>query len=64
MGEDIGGIAVHIAARVLEEAAADEVWTSRTVKDLVVGSRFRFTESGAYRFKGVAGEWPLYTVVQ
>jgi class 3 adenylate cyclase len=64
MGEDIGGIAVHIAARVLEEAAADEVWTSRTVKDLVVGSRFKFTESGTYRFKGVAGEWPLYTVEQ
>jgi class 3 adenylate cyclase len=62
MGKDIGGIAVHIAARVLEEAAADEVWASRTVKDLVVGSHFKFMQSGTYRLKGVVGDWPLYSV--
>jgi class 3 adenylate cyclase len=62
MGKDIGGIAVHIAARVLEKAAADEVWASRTVKDLVVGSHFKFMEGGTYQLKGVAGDWPLYSV--
>jgi class 3 adenylate cyclase len=64
IGKDIGGIAVHIAARVLEEASADEVWASRTVKDLVVGSNFEFTQSGTYRLRGVAGDWPLYSVQQ
>lgn len=47
MGNDIGGIAVYIAARVLEKAAADEVWASRTVKDLVVGSHFKFMDVSA-----------------
>lgn len=64
MGKDIGGIAVHIAARVLERATANEVWASRTVKDLVVGSNFKFMESGTYQLKGVAGDWPLYSVQQ
>ena len=62
MDDDIGGIAVHIAARVLENARASEVWSSRTVKDLVVGSSFRFSEQGTYRLKGVAGAWPLFAV--
>lgn len=59
---DVGGIAIHIAARVLEQASANEVWTSRTVKDLVVGSRFKFTDRGIYRLKGLAGDWTLYRV--
>jgi len=62
MGKDVGGIAVNIAARVLAEAAAKEVWASRTVKDLVVGSGFRFTERGTYGLKGVPGEWALFSV--
>jgi len=62
MGEDIGGISVNIAARVLAEAANNEVWTSRTVKDLVVGSGFEFTEKGNYSLKGVPGEWGLFSV--
>lgn len=62
MGEDVGGIAVNIAARVLAEAAANEVWVSRTVKDLVVGSGFEFTEKGNYGLKGVPGEWSLFSV--
>jgi class 3 adenylate cyclase len=62
MGEDVGGIAVNIAARVLAEAASNEIWTSRTVKDLVVGSGFRFTEKGSYGLKGVPGEWSLFSV--
>jgi len=62
MGEDVGGLAVNIAARVLAEAAADEIWVSRTVKDLVVGSGFKFTEKGIYSLKGVPGAWGLYAV--
>lgn len=62
MGEDIGGIAVNIAARVLAEAADNELWVSRTVKDLVVGSGFKFAERGSYGLKGVPGEWSLFSV--
>jgi class 3 adenylate cyclase len=62
IGSDVGGITVHTAARVLAEAQANEVWTSRTVKDLVAGSRFKFSERGTYTLKGVSGEWPLFTV--
>jgi class 3 adenylate cyclase/alpha-beta hydrolase superfamily lysophospholipase len=62
IGADVGGIAVHTAARVLAKAKANEVWTSRTVKDLVAGSRFKFTERGTYSLKGVSGGWPLFTV--
>ena len=61
MGDDVGGIAVNIAARVLAEAAENEVWVSRTVKYLVVGSVFTFTERGTYNLKGVPGEWSLYS---
>ena len=43
-------------------AKANEVWTSRTVKDLVAGSRFKFSERGTYTLKGVSGDWPLFTV--
>lgn len=62
MGEDVGGIAVNIAARVLAEASNNEVWVSRTVKDLVVGSGFEFTEKGTHSLKGVPGEWGLFSV--
>jgi class 3 adenylate cyclase len=62
MGDDVGGIAVNIAARVLAEAADNEVWVSRTVKDLVVGSGFTFEERGTHNLKGVPGEWSLYSV--
>jgi class 3 adenylate cyclase len=64
IGDDVGGIAVHTAARVLAEAKAGEVWASRTVKDLVAGSRLRFSERGTYSLKGVSGDWPLFTVEQ
>jgi class 3 adenylate cyclase len=59
---DVGGIGVHIAARVLENAQPSQVWTSRTVKDLVVGSKFRFSERGTYHLEGVEGDWPLFAV--
>ena len=63
IGEDVGGIAVHMAARILAEARAGEVWTSGTVKDLVIGSSLKFSERGTYSLKGVSGDWPLHAVV-
>ena len=62
MEQDIGGLAVHIAARVLAQAQANEVWLSRTVKDLVVGSGFEFSDRGDFSLKGIPGEWRLFTV--
>ena len=59
-GEDVGGIAVHIAARISSEAEASEVLTSSTVKDLVVGSGLTFLERGSRVLKGVEGEWRLF----
>ena len=64
IGEDVGGIAVHTAARVLGKSEPGEVWTSRTVRDLVAGSKFRFTERGAHQLKGISGEWPLFSVAE
>jgi class 3 adenylate cyclase len=60
MGDDIGGIAVHIAARVSALAGASEVLVSRTVKDLVAGSGLEFSERGAHELKGVPDSWELY----
>jgi class 3 adenylate cyclase len=60
VGDHIRGIAVHIAARVMALAGAGEILCSRTVKDLVAGSGFRFTDRGTHRLKGVADEWQLY----
>jgi class 3 adenylate cyclase len=62
LGDDIGGIAVHIAARVLAQAGAGEIWCSRTVKDLVAGSGFAFTDRGTRSLKGVPDSWQLYAV--
>jgi class 3 adenylate cyclase len=62
LGEDIGGIAVHIAARVLSKAGVGEILCSRTVKDLVAGAGFAFTNRGAHRLKGVPDQWQLYAV--
>ena len=59
---DLGGIAVHIGARVAAEADAGEVLVSSTVKDLVVGSGIEFADRGSAELKGVPGEWRLYAV--
>jgi pimeloyl-ACP methyl ester carboxylesterase len=58
----IGGIAVHIGARVAREAQAGEVLVSSTVKDLVAGSGLLFREHGVARLKGVPDEWRLFAV--
>ena len=62
MDEDIGGIAVHIAARVSANAGPGEVVVSRTVKDLVAGSGIAFADRGTHTLKGVPDTWQLYAV--
>ena len=62
IGEDVGGIAVHIGARVSALAGPGEVLVSGTVKDLVVGSDIEFGERGTHALKGVPGEWRVYSV--
>jgi len=59
---DVGGIAVHIAARVVSNAQPGEVLVSSTMRDLVAGSRIEFDDRGAHVLKGVPGEWHLYAV--
>jgi class 3 adenylate cyclase len=59
-GDHIRGIAVHIAARVMALAEGGQILCSRTVKDLVAGSGFRFADGGTHRLKGVDDEWQLY----
>jgi class 3 adenylate cyclase len=61
-GEDLGGIGVHVAARVLSEAVPSEILVSPTVKDLVIGSGIEFDDRGVHTLKGVPGEWHLYAV--
>jgi class 3 adenylate cyclase len=57
---DIGGIAVHAAARVMAEAGPDEVLVSRVVTDLVAGAGLRFSDRGAHELKGLPGRWDLF----
>jgi class 3 adenylate cyclase len=59
---DVGGIAVHIGARVAGMAGPGEVLVSGTVKDLVVGSGLAFTDRGTHSLKGAPGEWRLYAL--
>ncbi len=62
MNGDLGGLAVHIAARVMERAGPCEVLVSSTVKDLVVGSELAFEDRGSHELRGVPGEWRLFAV--
>ena len=62
-GADVGGIGVHIAARVASQASDGEVLVSRTVRDLVVGSDLRFEDRGSYELKGVPETWQLYAAM-
>lgn len=61
-GEDIHGLGVHIAARVMALADAGAVLASRTVKDLVAGAGFVFTDAGSHTLKGVPEQWRLFVV--
>lgn len=62
IGDKVGGIAVHIGARVMSKAEAGQVLVSSTVKDLVAGSGIQFQDRGMFELKGIPGEWHLYQV--
>jgi pimeloyl-ACP methyl ester carboxylesterase len=59
-GQDIGGIAVHAAARVMAQSQPSEVLVSRVVTDLVAGAGLRFSERGSHELKGLPGRWDLF----
>ncbi|MFI5506157.1 adenylate/guanylate cyclase domain-containing protein [Mycobacterium sp. NPDC051804] len=61
-GDDIGGIAVHIGARVSALSGPNDVLVSSTLRDLVIGSGLEFDDRGAHQLKGVPGEWRLFAV--
>lgn len=63
MGEDVGGIAVHIAARVAQRAKASEVLASSTVRDLVAGAGLKFVDQGPAEHKGLAEPMRLFAAV-
>src|SRR5207302_1436185 len=62
IGHKVGGIAVHIGARVASKAEPGEVLVSSTVKDLMAGSDTRFEDRGSQGLKGVDGQWQLFAV--
>ena len=59
-GRDIGGIAVHAAARVMAQCNAGEVLVSRVVTDLVAGAGLKFSDRGSHKLKGLPGQWELF----
>lgn len=59
---DVEGIAVHLAARIAAMAESNQVLVSRTVKDLVAGSRLSLVDAGTHSFKGIPDEWRVYSV--
>lgn len=63
VGTDIAGIGVHIGARIGALAGPGQVFVSRTVRDLVVGSELKFEERGSHALKGVPGTWEIYEAV-
>jgi class 3 adenylate cyclase len=63
IGDDVGGIAVHIGARVAALATPGEVLVSQTVRDLVAGSGLAFEDRGLHRLKGVPDEWRLFRAI-
>jgi class 3 adenylate cyclase len=62
IGDDVGGMAVHLASRVAGLASAGEVLVSGTVYGTVVGGPFRFDDRGMHELKGVPGRWPLFAL--
>jgi class 3 adenylate cyclase len=62
IGDDVGGMAVNIGARIGALAGAGEVLVSSTVRELVVGSGLEFEERGVERLKGAPGEWRLFAI--
>jgi pimeloyl-ACP methyl ester carboxylesterase/class 3 adenylate cyclase len=63
-GDDVGGIAVHVAARVMGQSGSNEVFVSRVVTDLVAGAGLKFVERGSFNLKGIPGSWDLFAAEQ
>ncbi len=61
-GADLAGIAVHVAARIVALARANEIVVSQMVRDLAAGSGLRFAPRGLHTLKGIDGEWAAFTV--
>jgi class 3 adenylate cyclase len=61
---DVGGIAVHLAARVMAAAGSGEIFTSRTVRDLVVGANIAVEDRGPHALKGIEGTWQLFAITR
>jgi class 3 adenylate cyclase/DNA-binding beta-propeller fold protein YncE len=64
IGPKVGGIAVHLASRVMSTAEGGQVLVSSTVHDLVAGSGLEFADAGVHALKGIPGEWHLFSVVR
>lgn len=62
-GAELGGIAVHLGARIMSLAGPGEVLCSSTVRDLVAGSNIEFEDKGSYELRGVPGSWHLLAVI-
>jgi class 3 adenylate cyclase len=62
IGADVGGIAVHIGARVAALADGGQILVSSTVKDLVAGSGIRFEDRGTHALRGIPDQWRLFAV--
>jgi class 3 adenylate cyclase len=60
--DDVAGLAVHLAARIMSHAEAGEILVSGTVRDLVIGSDLTFSNRGEHEMKGIPGRWPLHAV--
>jgi class 3 adenylate cyclase len=60
--DDVAGLAVHLAARIMSLAGGSEILVSRTVKDLVIGSELAFTDRGEHEFRGIPDRWSIYAV--
>ena len=60
--DDVAGVAVHLASRIMDRAEPGEIWVSNTVKDLVAGSDFHFTDRGVHALKGLGEEWRLFSL--
>lgn len=58
--DDIAGLGVHLAARIMGLADAGEVFVSRTVRDLVIGSELTFSDRGEHELKGIPDRWGIY----
>ena len=63
MGDDVAGLAVHLASRIGDMAGPGDIYVSGTVRDLVIGSGLNFDDRGTHDLKGIPGTWEILAVV-